>query len=475
MQPTAMCSFITMKRSSAGPLHREESDRLVSLVLDPEPTVVFVTGEGGMGKSGVLAEVVESLRARGNPVLAIRANILSPTQLTHEVGEQVGMPGSPGAVLAPQAAGRRSVLIIDQLDSVSLTSGRHTEFWHCLRQVMDEARWQPEVSVLVACRQFDLDNDDRMRAVSADATVVTVGLLSDATVDAVLSEVPMDPGALTLSQRQLLRVPLHLRLLTLVTRESGVSTLTFQTAKDLLDRSWEHKRQRAAERLSPRPMRWAEVIEAVCERMSQAEALSAPQSSLDGFVDERNVLLSEQVLVEDRGRLGFFHQAFFDYAFARGFRRRDERVLDYLLATHQGLFRRGQVRQILSYERDDDWDAYIRDLDSVLTDPRTRFHLKRTTLDLLRTMTAPSPDEWEVVSRAEQVETGLHLHVINLVAGAPDWFDLLDTTGVLAEWLASDNDCCLRSVPIAMEQEEVRALARLAGDRTLSGRDLDEC
>ena len=421
------------------PLHRGESDTVVSLLLDAEPTVVFVTGEGGMGKSGVLAEVVGNLRAKGNPVLTIRADILTPTQLTHKVGEQVGLPGSPGAVLASQAAGRRSVLIIDQLDSVSLTSGRHPDFWHCLRQVMDEARWQPEVSVLVACRQFDLDNDDRIKAVSAEATVVPVGLLSDATVDSVLSHLHMDPRALTPLQRELLRVPLHLRLLTLVASEGGVSEITFKTAKDLLDRFWKHKRQRAAERLSPRTVRWAEVIDAACERMSETEALSIPQSSLDGFPDERNLLLSEHVLVEDRGRLGFFHQAFFDYAFARGFRRRNERLLDYLLATDQGLFRRAQVRQILTYERDDDWDAYIRDLDSLLTDSRTRFHLKRTTLDLLRSVTSPSPDEWDVVLRADKGDATLHPHVINLVAGAAGWFDLLESAGVFADWLASDD------------------------------------
>jgi hypothetical protein len=222
-------------------LHRSESDAVLQLLLDSDPGLTFVTGEGGMGKSGVLTEVVGMLRANGTPVLAIRADNLRPTQLPHDVGEQVGLPGSPGAVLAAQAAGRRSVLIIDQLDSVSLISGRHPDFWHCLRQVLDEARLQPEVSVLLACRQFDLENDDRFKAMAAEATILPVSQLSDAAVNAVLSDLKLDPTALTPSQRQLLRVPLHLRLLTSVVSEGGTVALTFKTAKDLFDRFWERR------------------------------------------------------------------------------------------------------------------------------------------------------------------------------------------------------------------------------------------
>lgn len=438
------------------PLHRDESDTVTGLLLE-KPTVVFVTGDGGTGKSGVLAEVVERLRANGNPVLAIRADNLTPTQLTHEVGQQVGLPGSPGAVLASQAGGRRSVLIIDQLDSVSLTSGRHPDFWHCLRDVVDEARWQPEVSVLVACRRFDLDNDDRISAMAKEMTVVAVGPLSDATVDGVLSQLHVDATALQASQRELLRVPMHLRLLTLVASDEAEPGFTFESAKDLLDRFWDYKRRRVAARLPGHSIRWAEAIERACERMSQAEALSIPRSSLDGFSEERDLLLSERVLLEDRGRLSFFHQAFFDYAFAKGFRSRDERLLDYLLATDQGLFRRAQVRQILTYEREDDWQAYLRDLSSVLTENRARFHIKRTVLDLLGSLTSPTSDEWTVVERAEQGNADLHRHVINLIAGAPGWFDLLDTNGVLARWLGSE-------VPSTVD-EAVTILARIQRSR----------
>src|SRR5207302_10006840 len=151
----------------------------------------------------------------GYPVVPLRSDLLEPTQLPRAVGAQIGLPGSPAAVLGVVAAERRSILVLDQLDSVSLTSGRHPEFWQCLREVIDEARYQPNMSVLIVCRRFDLENDDRLRTLSASsggpATVVQVGPLSDEIVDGVVSSVGLAAESLRPSQRELLCVPLHLR------------------------------------------------------------------------------------------------------------------------------------------------------------------------------------------------------------------------------------------------------------------------
>ena len=86
---------------------------------------VLLTGEAGVGKSGVMLQVVEELIGAGTPVVAFRADRLEPTQLPDSVGGQIGLPGSPANVLAAVAQGRHCVLVIDQLDALSLASGRN--------------------------------------------------------------------------------------------------------------------------------------------------------------------------------------------------------------------------------------------------------------------------------------------------------------------------------------------------------------
>ena len=423
---------------------RAEASEVLQLLSGETPRVVLVTGKGGIGKSGLAAQVVETLLRDGYPVLPLRSDLLKPTQLPEDVGKQVGLPGSPVSVLGVLAAGRRSVLVLDQLDSVSLTSGRHPEFWHCLREIIDGARCQQEMSVLIVCRRFDLENDDRLRALSAQsggpAIVIEVGPFANETVNQVVSAAGLAADSLRPSQRALLAVPLHLRLLTLMAAESEKRGLHFDSARDLFDRFWEHKRQRIAQRAAPRTIRWAETLEAICELMSEAESLSVARARLDRFADEIPMFISEHVLVEDAQRVAFFHQAFFDYVFARGFRARQTDLLDYLLGADQGLFRRGQVRQVLAYGREEDNTRYLRDLGSMLGDHRIRFHIKRAALDWLTTVSSPWLEEWAILERALESGGDIRRHILNLVAGSPAWFDLVYDQGTVARWLSADEE-----------------------------------
>ncbi len=67
------------------------------------------------------------------------------------------------------------------------------------------------------------------------------------------------------------------------------------------------------------------------------------------------------------GRIAFAHEAFFDYAYAQRHIRSGRSLLDLLRSSEQHLFRRGQVRQILTLEREQDFGQYLRDVRGVLS------------------------------------------------------------------------------------------------------------
>ena len=96
-----------------------------------EHRTVLVQGQAGMGKSQVLLDFCERLTAAGTPHLVIRLDRVDPVSTPEELGSSLGLPASPPAVLAAAAGGRRSFLIIDQLDALSTTSGRNPEFLEC--------------------------------------------------------------------------------------------------------------------------------------------------------------------------------------------------------------------------------------------------------------------------------------------------------------------------------------------------------
>ena len=158
-------------------------------------TGVLVTGEAGIGKSGVMLQVVEDLLDAGTPVVALRADRLELTQLPDDVGEQIGLPGSPANVLAAVAQGRHCVLVIDQLDALSLASGRNTELFDCVYEIIQQAQAHPNMRILLACRKFDLDNDHRLRRLTDSegvAETVAVERLAHETVGEVVARFGLD-------------------------------------------------------------------------------------------------------------------------------------------------------------------------------------------------------------------------------------------------------------------------------------------
>ena len=399
---------------------------------------VLLTGEAGIGKSGVMLQVVEELLNAGTPVVAFRADRLEPTQLPDNVGEQIGLPGSPANVLAAVAQGRHCVLVIDQLDALSLASGRNTDLFDCVYEIVRQAQAHPNMRILLACRKFDLDNDHRLRRLTeADgvAEAVVVERLPHETVHEVVSRLGLDANSLNFKQRDLLSVPLHLKLLSELVADVEICRLNFETAQDLYERFWEYKQQVIRERLG-QPVQWTQVIYGLGDYMHERQTLSAPEVVVEEWTNDAKAMVSENVLVLENKRHAFFHEGFFDYAFARRFAGGSQSLLGLLLNGEQRLFRRAQVRQILLYLRDTEFDRYIANLKEVLSSPDVRFHIKQVVFALLADLSEPAKREWDVVSRfaGRDFNDSVTRQAWTAVR-RPAWFRLVDSLGLVQKWL----------------------------------------
>ena len=118
--------------------------------------------------------------------------------------------------------------------------------------------------------------------------------------------------------------------------------------------------------------------------------------------------------------------------FARG----PQSLLDMLVSDEQHLFRRAQVRQILLYLRDTDFEQYITDLEEALSSPSVRFHIKQVLLALLADLSKPKEEEWEVLSRFAGKDINDSLtRLAWMTVRRPPWFQLVDSLGLVQQWL----------------------------------------
>ena len=184
--------------------------------------------------------------------------------------------------------------------------------------------------------------------------------------------------------------------------------------------------------------------------MNATQRLAVPREKLDSVQQEyRDQMASEGVLTFDGRRYGFGHESFFDYCFARLFVMRSDTVVSFLQASEQHLFRRAQVRQVLTYLRDSDFDRYVRELRALLSDTGIRPHLKDLAFALLADVTNPQEEEWAIWEEwitpvLASLDTTTYPEKLSerswqRFCTATGWFEFADRRGVVEGWLSSDN------------------------------------
>jgi hypothetical protein len=419
---------------------RTEASAIVDIVTRQSRTkTVLASATAGAGKSCVIAQAVVMLDLRDVPVLVVRLDRHGDAHSTQEIGNQMQLPRSPAVVLAALANGRESVLVVDQLDAVSQVSGRYPQLWELFDVLCQEAAAYPNMRMVVACRDFDLENDSRLRKLKQPDIVehIKVGLLSIAEVDTALAAGGCDAASFTPAQKEILRTPLHLFLL-LGGLDEEESDVGFASIGDLFDRYWQRKQQAVTARLG-RKSAWVAIIDKLCDAMSGELTVYAPGIVLDEHAETKSAMLTEHVLVQDGSKLRFFHESFFDYAYARRFSATGGNLMALLLSSEQHLFRRSQVRQILAYMRDQMRGSYLAQLRELLSHAEVRFHIKRLVLAWLGPLPDPTADEWAIIE-ALLTDPDLQRSAMPPIRNSLPWCELLLQLGVVKKWLASPDE-----------------------------------
>ena len=415
-------------------IDRDESTAAYAALLGNGKSVML-EGTAGGGKSCILAQVVRQLDDQNIPALVVRLDRLTEDdQSAQMIGTRRGLPESPTITLGEFAGDQPSVLCIDQLDALSIVSARHQSAWGAFNELLDEAEGYPNMRVLFACRSFDLEQDGRLRALVADGNRVEripVGKLDDDTIQATITASGVVLQTLRPEQLQLLSIPLHLYLFLDVVRSGEFD---FTNEGDLFEAFWIHKARSVQDRLGNVASIWPRAIATLCDVMSERESLVAPEYVMDEFRDAVEVMASEAVVIVQDHYLRFFHESFFDYAFARTFLRQNSDLVQWLVSDEQHLFRRSQVRQVITLlrNRESDKSRYLQTLTGLLEHGRVRFHVKKLVLDWLRALPNPSEAEWIIV---EGLGTEFEGHAWQVISNCAPWFDLLVDLGKWKSWL----------------------------------------
>lgn len=381
---------------------------------------IWLVGAAGSGKSEIARDVVKRLHEHW-PTLAVRLDRIEPTADPRNLAAQCGLQGSLVQALVAGAGGGDALIVLDQLDALSVVSGRRQDLLEAVMEVVRDARTQARVHILVVCRRFDLDHDRSLadlRGRGAHVHSHEVRELDDGEVRSIVARLGGDPSRLAPVELRLLRLPLHLALYAEIVR-AEVAFGEFRTASQLFDRYVAFKRDLVRLRLPT--IDWGRTMGCVLEHMSRAEALWVSWSAIEAREPSVSALVSEHILVRQEEKVGFFHELLFDHLFARHFDP-GTLVASWLLRHEQSLFRRSQVRQVLALRRDAEPPLYVSDPRALLFDDRIRPHIQVLALGLLGAQTAPTAAESSVFIDCLKAPDLVQDHALQATRSSEPWF-----------------------------------------------------
>ena len=441
------------------------ADKNVSMLLD----------QAGMGKTVVMRDVLCDLEAKGVDVLAIKADQqLSDTVNLSDAQSKLDLPYSVEQTVERLAKLGRVVVLIDQVDALSLSLAHDQRALNVVLDLVARLRRILNVRILISCRVFDRNSDPHLKRVEVGQHFA-LGKLTVDDVQLVLDRFQIDFARLSEPTQHLLQVPLHLDLFALAIQENRELTAQIRgmsSLQELYDLIWQNIVLQRDQRPIP-PTERIEVLYLLTDVMDREKRTSAPRSItlIRPELESAAVwLASAGIILQSKTGWTFLHQTFFDYCYARRFVEQGGDIVSIVLASSQGIFERPKLIQVITYLRSREPDRYLRDIQLLLTDARLRFHLRDLLMRWFGSLESPTVREWGLAQRM-LFDVQRRPSLLMAMDGNPGWFEKLRP--VLSTWLAQDGALSDKGLAVYLASLADTAQAELVSFlRVYSGRGL---
>jgi hypothetical protein len=374
-----------------------EIDRIFEFINSDnyEDRLLVVTGKAGIGKTAILSKLQSYLTENNTAYLSIKSDKFD-VENKDSFSRFFGVENILHSV--KQVARKENVVIlIDQLDALSLTMSSNQKTINIVLEFMEQLRRIPNIKIVASIREYDLNNDPLFKSLN-DSNIVNIQLLSFEYVSLKLKSFIKESEKLNGALIELLRTPLHLSIF-MELYPGDSSCISIKTLQDLYGKFWE---QKVNSRLVSEPVRRKTItlLNSIVQKMNEIKKIEVPVLYFeDDFVEELGLLLSNGILKQENKKISFFHQTFYDYVFARDFAKSGMSLFGHIQTTHQDLSIREQFKQIIQFLRGVDEDKYLSELENILYSDKIRFHIKLLLVSYLGSLENPTDKEFTFIQK----------------------------------------------------------------------------
>lgn len=375
---------------------------------------VLVSDSPGAGKTCLLLNLVDELEKQSyRAVIFVQgrefANAFSD-------GERcaLGLPASVLDSVARMAEYRPVVVVLDSIDVLSLA--REHSCLNYFLTLVDRLPTIPNVTVIVACRNFDLKYDRRLGHRQWDMTI-SVGPLDWRTeVVPLLEEWNVNADDLGDRLPVILTNPRMLAIFGDLVSRGRIPVVS--TAQELTEQYLETCVSEVPALGEPALI----LLEALGQQMLTRRRLSIAPASANIPQQMKASLLSSEVIVENSSRsIEFGHQTLLDVLAVRAAIRSGSSLIGFVRAHAATPFLRPTIRSFLFYLRSTDPATFRSQVRAIIDAEDIAFHLKRLVAESFAEV-IPTDDDWRLISHLDSRHPKI-FQFFFFATRAVEWFD----------------------------------------------------
>lgn len=420
-------------------IHRSEVDLIKNWIewnaaTDQSARIALLYGKAGIGKSVVMHDLLVELNA--NPeylVYGLKSDQVEFVD-TDDLGRKIHLAQPIDVAIREMAQKyKRVVLLIDQIDALSLSLSSNRTPLRSLLKLIGQIKHIPHVRIVISCRPYDLEYDPLLD----ELQIKNKWELKEFTPNQVAQILKENNCQERLSDNltRFLGNPLNLFLFLKVKSDEQ---LTDPLSTDLLYHQLWRKYVTDDSVRNVDKDRLLALLDALVSEMYKRQELSLHIRAFETEFDAelKYLFTNEILLVTKNGHIQFFHQTLFDYVYARRFTEHGYDLLEELKSQHQGLFSRATVKSILAFLRERDPAKYIAVINQLLYTQNEygkavyRYHLKSLALSNMAFFEMPLKEETSFIAR-KVFDDKVYMDVLFESVHTANWFN--------AVWQIIDN------------------------------------
>lgn len=374
-------------------IRRNELNAIINSIQ--HKAVTLIKAEAGTGKSALLLELHNHLKANNIISVPIRLDRRHPQDNSKEFGRSLGFPYSPVHSLIKFTSQQKVVFILDQLDAIRWTASHSSNALdicrEIVRQIIRLRKEGKDICIVLASREFDLNEDialsSWLQSINDDRLDITLSSLDENTIIPLVS--PYEAySSLAKEKKEILKIPLWLGIYLSIAQRTQTAP-QFNNKLELVRTFWEDRLKQITD-CKVTEQEATVFIDYIVTLMINHSQLSISESALQiGSKKQLEALISVGILNKQNQRISFRHQALFDYLvgtklFKAGSESPERLLFEIGPYETQTLAKREHLKYALNILLDLGQDLFCNCVEAILFNDNIRFHLKYLVLNSIK-------------------------------------------------------------------------------------------